>query len=75
MSLIFGRFGNTMPAMYEARLKQNLPGVHERIATAAARSGRTEDVILVAVTKGHPAAAVVAAAAVGLGDCGENRVD
>lgn len=61
--------------MYEARLKQNLPLVRERIAAASSRSSRAEEIILVAVTKGHPAAAVTAAAAVGLGDCGENRVD
>jgi len=75
MSLIFTSFGHTIRAMYESRLRTNLPAVRDRITTAAARSGRGEDVILVAVTKGHPAAAVVAAAAAGLRDCGENRVD
>ena len=59
--------------MYEARLRQTLPGVKERLARAAERSdGR--HVRLVAVTKGHPPAAVVAAWRAGLLDCGENRV-
>jgi hypothetical protein len=51
-----------------------VPRVEDRIAQAQARSGRTGPVSLVAVTKGHPAAAAAAAAAVGLRICGENRV-
>jgi hypothetical protein len=60
--------------MYEARLRESVPRVEDRIAQAQARSGRTGPVPLVAVTKGHPAAAAAAAAAVGLRICGENRV-
>ncbi|CAN5779255.1 YggS family pyridoxal phosphate-dependent enzyme [soil metagenome] len=60
--------------MYDQRLKENLPGVEERMAAAMARSGRSGVVRLVAVTKGHPAEAVVAAAGAGLADIGENRV-
>lgn len=60
--------------MYEARLRESLPGVQERIARALERSGRSEPVSIVAVTKGHPAAAVQAAVAAGLRQCGENRV-
>ena len=60
--------------MYEARLRETLPRVQERIAQAVARSGRKTDVTLVAVTKGHPVGAVQAALALGHRDCGENRV-
>jgi pyridoxal phosphate enzyme (YggS family) len=59
--------------MYEARLGEKLAEVEERIERAKAR-GRTEPVHIVAVTKGHPAEAVRAAAALGLKRCGENRV-
>ena len=59
--------------MYEARLKVALPAVLERLERARSRSdGRA--VRLVAVSKGHPLEAVVAAWRVGLRDCGENRV-
>jgi pyridoxal phosphate enzyme (YggS family) len=55
----------------EARLAEVL----DRIAAACERAGRAhEDVTVVAVTKGHPAAAVRAALAVSLADVGENRV-
>lgn len=60
--------------MYGERLKENLPRVEDRIARALERSGRRESVRLIAVTKGHSAEAVRAAAAAGLGDVGENRV-
>jgi pyridoxal phosphate enzyme (YggS family) len=60
--------------MYSKRLKESLPRVEERIARALARSGRSAQVRVVAVTKGHPADAVRAAAAAGLMDVGENRV-
>jgi pyridoxal phosphate enzyme (YggS family) len=59
---------------YADRLHQNLPIVRERIRLAALRAGRSDEVRIVAVTKGHGAGAVLAAADVGLGDCGENRV-
>jgi PLP dependent protein len=60
--------------MYEARLRESVPRVEERIARALERSGRPGPVSIVAVTKGHPADAASAAAAVGLRICGENRV-
>jgi PLP dependent protein len=60
--------------MYDERLREVLPRVEERVAAAAQRSGRADSVRLVAVTKGHPAAAVEAAARAGLKDVGENRV-
>ncbi len=59
--------------MYEARLRSNLPEVQARIERARSRAGGGP-VTIVAVTKGHPAAAVSAAAAAGLAACGENRV-
>jgi pyridoxal phosphate enzyme (YggS family) len=60
---------------YATRLGKTLPMVRDRIADAAARGGRSErDVRLVAVTKGHPLAALEAALEVGLMDLGENRV-
>ena len=59
---------------YRARLRAALPGVRERIARAAARGGRSGGVDLVLVTKGHPPAAALAAAAEGVERCGENRV-
>lgn len=60
---------------YASRLERTLPEVRETVASAAARSGRTpDDVRTVAVTKGHPPAALEAAAAAGLRDIGENRV-
>jgi pyridoxal phosphate enzyme (YggS family) len=60
--------------MYEERLRDSLPRVEERIEQARARAGRRNEVRIVAVTKGHPLAAVRAAVAGGLRDCGENRV-
>jgi hypothetical protein len=50
-----------------------MPGVEERLARALERSGRSGEVTLVAVTKGHPVEAVRAAAEAGIRDCGENR--
>ncbi len=60
--------------MYEERLRESLPRVRDAIAAAAGRSGRSADVTILGVTKGHPAAAARAAGAVGLLDVGENRV-
>jgi pyridoxal phosphate enzyme (YggS family) len=60
--------------MYEQHLRTSLPRVEERIQAAAQRAGRAPDVRIVAVTKGHPLAAIRAAVAAGLPDCGENRV-
>lgn len=60
--------------MYVQRLKENLPGVEERVAGALARAGRSDAVRVVAVTKGHPLDAIRAAVGLGLRDVGENRV-
>lgn len=57
-----------------ADLAANLRAVREEIARVQAAEGVSQDVTIVAVTKGHPAAAVGAAQAVGLEDVGENRV-
>ena len=65
-----------MTLAYAQLLRATLPRVREQIATAARAAGRpAADVRLVAVTKGHPLAAVEAALAAGLGDLGENRVE
>ena len=54
----------------------NLEGVRARVADAARRSGRRpEDVLLVAVSKAQPDAAVRAAYAAGQRDFGENRLE
>ena len=61
--------------MYRALLADTLPELRGRIAAAAARTGRDPgEVRIVAVTKGHPLAAVEAAVAAGLCHLGENRV-
>ncbi len=60
--------------MYDARLRESLPRVRERIDAALRRGGRSGPVDVVAVTKGHPVAAVEAAIAAGVAVCGENRV-
>lgn len=60
--------------MYEQRLEHSLPLARERIRQAAERGGRDHEVRLIAVTKGHPLAAIRAALTAGLRDCGENRV-
>lgn len=57
-------------------LRTNLERVHERIAAAAARAGRSPaEVTLVAVTKTYPPAVVAAAYELGVRDIGENRVE
>jgi pyridoxal phosphate enzyme (YggS family) len=62
------------PAIDET-IAANLARVRERIAAAADRSGRSPgSVRLVGVSKTFPAAAVISAAACGLDDIGENRV-
>lgn len=55
-------------------LAANLERVRERIARVQAAEGVRQAVEIVAVTKGHPAAAVDAARQAGLADVGENRV-
>lgn len=60
--------------MYEARLRDNLPRVEEKVRQACERAGRRDVARVVAVTKTHPIDAVQACIAVGLTECGENRV-
>jgi len=57
-----------------AGLVDNLARVRERIARVQAAEGLPHRVEIVAVTKGHPAAAVSAALQAGVSDVGENRV-
>jgi pyridoxal phosphate enzyme (YggS family) len=57
-----------------ASLPANLARVREEIERIRAVEGVQGPVRIVGVTKGHPAAAVRAAAAAGLSDVGENRV-
>jgi pyridoxal phosphate enzyme (YggS family) len=57
-----------------ASLPGNLARVREEIARVQSREGIGGAVRIVAVTKGHPVAAVAAAFAAGLTDVGENRV-
>lgn len=60
---------------YATRLAETVPAVRRRIDEAARAAGRDAgDVRLVAVTKGHPVAAIEAAVEAGLTDLGENRV-
>lgn len=62
--------------VYYRGIRARLPGVLDRIAAAAERSGRDPSgVRIVAVTKGHAACAVEAVAKAGLRDIGENRVE
>jgi pyridoxal phosphate enzyme (YggS family) len=59
----------------DADLPARLAALRARIAAACARSGRSPgSVVLVGVSKTHPAAAVEAAWRAGLCDFGENRV-
>ena len=59
-----------------SEIADNLDRVRDQIAAACARAGRDPaDVTLVAVSKTHPAAAVLAAAAAGVQHFGENRVE
>ena len=60
--------------MNVAILTDNLARVREEIARVQAAEGIAGDVRIVAVTKSHPAEAVVEAHEAGLGDVGENRV-
>ncbi|HET7040069.1 MAG TPA: YggS family pyridoxal phosphate-dependent enzyme [Gemmatimonadales bacterium] len=57
-----------------ARLADNLARVREDIAAVQAAEGLSVEVRIVAVTKGHPPEAVVAAVRAGVADVGENRV-
>lgn len=65
----------TMGATEGLRLiKDNIEAVRQRISAAAARVGRTDAITLVAVTKNHPVEFMEEAAAAGITDVGENRV-
>jgi pyridoxal phosphate enzyme (YggS family) len=55
-------------------LSERVAEVRGRIAAAAARGGHGQSVTLVAVTKTFGAEAVLAAAATGIADVGENKV-
>jgi pyridoxal phosphate enzyme (YggS family) len=61
-------------SVYDERLAHAWPAVAARIEAARARSAFDADVTVVAVTKTHPPAAVLAARDAGLNICGENRV-
>ncbi|MCB9453889.1 MAG: YggS family pyridoxal phosphate-dependent enzyme [Anaerolineaceae bacterium] len=57
-------------------ISEHIQRVQEQITTACARAGRDpSEVTLVAVSKTHPAAAVLAAVEAGLQHFGENRVE
>ena len=65
-----------MTVAYADRLRDTLSRVRETIAVAALAAGREPATVrLVAVTKGHPPAALEAALDAGLTDLGENRVE
>lgn len=56
-------------------VKENLEGVRARVAAAAKRAGRRpEEITLIAVSKTHPAEAILAAYEAGVRHFGENRV-
>jgi pyridoxal phosphate enzyme (YggS family) len=56
-------------------LRQNLLSVEERIAAACNKAGRKRsDILLVAVSKTHPAEVIEQAFELGIRDFGENRV-
>ncbi|MBI4513875.1 MAG: YggS family pyridoxal phosphate-dependent enzyme [Gemmatimonadetes bacterium] len=62
--------------MYFERLARSLPELRQEIAGACARAGRADadDIVIVAVAKGHPVEAILAAHAHGLRIIGESRV-
>lgn len=60
--------------MVSSGLHARVAEVRERIAAAVARGGHGQRVTLIAVTKTHGADAVEAAAAAGVPDVGENKV-
>jgi len=56
-------------------VQENLRGIQDRIAAAAARAGRpAEGITLIGVSKTHPASAIREAYEAGVRDFGENRV-
>jgi pyridoxal phosphate enzyme (YggS family) len=61
--------------MSESNLQERIAAIRERIAGAAARSGRASgDITLIAVSKTHSAEAIRAAFEMGIRHFGENRV-
>src|SRR5260370_6572116 len=61
--------------MIQTSVRENLPRMQERIASAAARAGRrAEEIALVAVAEAHPASAIREAYETGIRHFGENRV-
>jgi len=61
--------------MSESNLRERLAAIRERIAAAAARSGRSAgDITLIAVSKTHSAEAIRAGFEMGIRHFGENRV-
>jgi pyridoxal phosphate enzyme (YggS family) len=61
--------------MTQTSVRENLLRIQERIASAAARSGRrAEEITLIAVSKTHPASAIHEAYGAGIRHFGENRI-
>src|SRR5260370_39241081 len=61
--------------MTQTSVRESLLRIQERIARAAARAGRrAEEITLIAVSKTHPAGAIVEAYEAGVRHFGENRV-
>ncbi len=66
---------SALDTVQKADIAANLAAVRARMAAAATRAGRSPDeVLLVAVSKTHPLAAIEAAYAAGQRDFGENRL-
>ena len=61
--------------MTQTSVRENLPRIQERIASAAARAGRRAgEITLIGVSKTHPASAIHEAYEAGIRHFGENRV-
>src|SRR5258708_13592125 len=61
--------------MTQTSVRENLVRIQERIASAAARTGRrAEEITLIGVSKTHPASAIREAYEAGVRHFGENRV-
>jgi|SRR5256885_144330 len=61
--------------MTQTSVRGNLVRIHERIASAAARVGRrAEEIILIGVSKTHPASAIREGYEAGVRHFGENRI-
>ncbi len=66
---------SALDTVQKADIAANLAAVRARMAAAATRAGRPPDeVLLVAISKTHPLAAIEAAYAAGQRDFGENRL-